>query len=180
MLPSATQFQHQRLNPNQDEALVAGNWLAASEWVEKETNHAFLKGDRVQFLDCWRSRVVLWPVPLVAVTAVSYVDADGVTQTVDPSLYSVSTATRPGELRFKSTFTRPELGDVPAPITISLEAGYPDPESDAPPTLLAAVRILASQLFENREAAAPVALHEVPMGVRRLLEINRFVRLEGE
>lgn len=174
-----SQKDYQRIYGTADDDTITANIAAASDWVERETNHAFVASNHVRILDGWRTQVALWPVPLVEVTSVTYVDQDGVTQTVDPASYAITTTTRPGVLRFKATFDRPGLGDVPDPIHIAYRTGY-DTYTDAPQTLLAAVRILASHLYENREAAAPVTLHDVPMGVKRLIEIHRFPTVEGE
>ncbi len=161
-----------------DEA--AQNLAIACEWVERETNQAVPLSRRTLTLDAWPAGdLKLWPVPLASVEDVAYDDADGVEQTLPASSFQVLRHRRPGVIRLKPGVDRPQLADTPGSVRIAYTVGHAD-VGQAPATLLAAVRILASHLYEEREIVSPTQLHEVPMGVRRLLDLNRFVRLEGE
>lgn len=46
-----------------------------------------------------------------------------------------------------------------------------------PPTVKAALLMLVGHLYENREALAPLQLHQVPFGVQCLLDIDRIIPL---
>ncbi len=180
-LSLSSQKKFQRVCGQGDDDDIGWNLLAAADWIERETNHAITATSRTRSLTCWPGGrdVLLWPIPLIEVSAVTYLDDNGSVQAVDPADYRLDNVTKPGRFRFASTFASPTLGESANPINVTYRAGYDDP-ADAPPTLLAAVRILASTLFENREATAPVALSVVPVGVQRLLDLHRFPRLEGD
>ena len=178
----AQQMAFQRLDWGADffdDKTVRDNLRAAVEWVERDTNAAVLPATRtVRIAPCTRS-ITLWPVPLLEVVGVAYVDGNGVAQVLDPADYQVVADERPGRVEFRCGHQWPAMANVARPITVTYRIGYTD-LSLIPATLIAAVRILASHLYENREAATVVQLHDVPMGVQRLLDLHRFVRLEGE
>lgn len=156
------------------------NLAVALDWIERETQRAVKLTNRTAHVEaCQNGPIELWPVPLAEVTSVTYLDVAGVVQTLNPSSYVVDTHHTPGLFRFRDGFERVAMSKATArPITINYTVGYADLQN-APATLIAAARILASGLYENREPSAPVQLHEVPMGVRRLLDLNRIPRLEG-
>ena len=192
----AQQMAFQRLDWGADffdDKTVRDNLRAAADWIERDTNRAVFAGARTKRLPhrCGHlghgghhehqgaRSITLWPTPLLEVVAITYLDPAGTLQPLDPADYEAVTDEEPGRVEFRNGFNWPATSDVARPVTITYRSGYAD-VALIPPSLLAAVRILASHLYENREAATVVQLHEVPMGVQRLLDLHRFVRLEGE
>ena len=89
---------HSRVDIPDDDALIASLILAAREWVEGQTHRALL----TQTWDCkfdeWTMEgsdyVLRLPLaPLQSVTSVTYIDGDGVSQTLSSSLYQVVAST---------------------------------------------------------------------------------------
>lgn len=95
--------------------------------------------------------LVLMCPPVVSVESVQYLDDANVLQTLDPVNYDVDIAgnDRPAiSLAYSQTW--PVLRHHPAPVTINYTAGY---AADAcPAVLIDAVRMIAQDLYENREA----------------------------
>ncbi|MEM7806497.1 MAG: hypothetical protein AAF561_00110 [Planctomycetota bacterium] len=160
---------------------AAENLVVAIEWIEAETNRMLPLTSRTVSFDQWPTgRVTLWPCPLHDIEAVRYLDTSGNEQQLFEPEFRAAVRRSPGWIELgNGALPSLYLGNVTERVWIDYRVGHAN-LAEAPPTLLAAARILASGLYENREPSSPVQLHEVPMGVRRLLDLNRIVRLEGE
>jgi len=107
--------------------------------------------------------------PLQSVTSITYVDNAGDTQTWSSSLYTVDTASDVGRVRPIYNEDYPSSRGYTDDVVITFISGYGDASSDVPDTALTAIKLLASNWFENRESNAPIALHEVPMALQTLI-----------
>lgn len=90
--------------------------------------------------------------PLQSVVGVTYLDGDGVEQTLDPSAYQVFAAGTPGTIRPAyntswPTSIRPGAGAV----SVRFVAGYDDP-ADVPAPIRQWVKARAGFFYENRES----------------------------
>lgn len=116
---------------------------------------------------CWT--LELERPPVTSVTSIQYVDTDGVTQTLSPSLYQVDIYSSPARITPAYgqvwPWTRPQMNAV----IVSYVAGYASPDL-VPGPIRRAIALLAAHLFENREAVivGPGAI-EMPLSVRDLL-----------
>jgi uncharacterized phiE125 gp8 family phage protein len=108
---------------------------------------------RHAYKDCetgWTIRVPKWP--LQAVSAVTYLDVQGATQTLATASYLVDSVRRPGRLFPAYGLEWPETYDVPNAVSITFTAGFG--AADAVPRLLRqVVKLLAAHDYENREPA---------------------------
>ena len=116
--------------------------------------------------------IVLPRTPLLSVEAVRYYDAQGVQQTVSPTLYSVDTFNTPGAVILGSDFTRPEL---PAKyradaVSIDFTAGL----DTSPARARQAVKILASHLYDNQGAISFSNPADLPHSLKSLLHSLRI------
>jgi uncharacterized phiE125 gp8 family phage protein len=106
--------------------------------------------------------------PLQSVTWVKYTDDEGVTTTVDSSLYVVDTYAEPGVVMPKAGESWPSFSPAAAnPIVVRYVAGYGDAE-DVPSLLKRAMKLLIGHWYENREAtvvAAGTVATELPLAV---------------
>lgn len=110
--------------------------------------------------------------PVRSVASVKYIDPDGVEQTLDPSAYVVQ-----GDIiSCAHGVTWPGLRSERENIRIRYDAGYPDtvgdtPKSTVPPPVVAAIKLMIGDLFENRASVAPGARPKIDMSttVERLL-----------
>jgi uncharacterized phiE125 gp8 family phage protein len=87
---------------------------------------------------------------LQSVDAVKYIDASGVTQTLDPSAYVVDSISEPGVLTPAPGTYWPDTQNRTNAVQISFTAGYGD-ASDVPAGIKAWILLRVGSLFENRE-----------------------------
>jgi hypothetical protein len=118
-----------------------------------------------------------WPVVLpradvIAVTAITYVDVDGTTRTLDPSAYQVVTGA-PGFVLPAYGLSWPSTRYQPESVTIDFTAGYGDTAADVPNVAKSAIKLLLGHLYENREATvtSSIGLREAPLGVKTLVAL---------
>ncbi len=110
--------------------------------------------------------------PVRSVTSVKYIDQDGAEQTLDPVSYAVL-----GDIiACAHGVSWPSVRSERESVRIRYEAGYPDtdddePKSTVPAPVVAAIKLMIGDLFENRASVAPGARPKVDMSttVERLL-----------
>lgn len=124
----------------------------------------------------FRVELPLSPVTAAAsVVSITYVDANGATQTLDPSQY-VAIVDGPVpyiEPVFGVTWPIPRL--QPACITIRFKAGYSTPGGTPEPVRMA-ILMLAGHFYNNREATSGDMI-ELPFGVEALISPFRQSRI---
>lgn len=118
--------------------------------------------------------------PLRSVTSITYVDTNGVSQTLSSSKYTVDTASEPGRIVPIYQETWPSTrGQIDA-VTVRFVAGYApgasasppvdaDYQLNVPPMIKAAIKLIVTDLYENRSDEEPVAITKLPNGVEALL-----------
>lgn len=98
--------------------------------------------------------------PLISVTSIKYIDANGVEQTFDAASYHVVGANggQPARIQCRKGVSWPViLRTWPEPVTVRFVAGYVD-TSDSPPTgevpaaIIAAMKLTLGHLYANRES----------------------------
>jgi uncharacterized phiE125 gp8 family phage protein len=103
--------------------------------------------------------------PVQAVSSVQWLGADGTTNTIDPTTYTLDTAGRPPRLTPTATQFWPSNALVPqAGVIVTLTAGYTT-VAGIPPTLRQAMLLAIGEMYENRErtmADARIAVKELP------------------
>jgi len=126
------------------------------------------------------------PAPLVSVNKVTYVDSDGVSQTLydttsSPQVSSdvfqvVGLYTSGMDVNYKPYITLddgqawPSTKTQAEAVTVTVTAGY----ATVPENVKYAVLLLVNHLYENREASITgVSVEELPMGFHELLNVNR-------
>lgn len=120
--------------------------------------------------------------PVVSVEAVTYIDTDGIEQTVDEADYTLRTDSLGSYVEFGCEYSFPSLNSANAAVSVEFVAGYPvtDGAWTGPAAIKHAIMLLVAHWFENREAvltgqsAAAVAL---PLGVDALLAPYRRIHI---
>ena len=198
--------QHLRLDFPDDDTLIPIYITAARQWAEKYTRRAFfnqtwtLNLDHFPFFNCastlpTRSRhdwiywegyfdgiMIRLPRPTcVSVTRITYVDLTGTTQTLDPSTYSVDITSEPARIiPAQGQFWPYTQAYLPGSVQITFVAGsYGDGEevNNCPQTVVAAVLLMLTNLYENRssvELGQGLNVAQMPMGAKMLLDTERF------
>ncbi len=133
--------------------------VAAREHVEQITWRALVTQTWDQFFDCFGQRLWLRMPPLATsnpITSVKYTDNDGTTQTVSSSIYE--TGNQDGVPFVRPAFNQDWPSDIrshPDSVVVRTIVGYgstsgtPD---DVPEPLRHAIKLLAGDMYENRES----------------------------
>lgn len=149
------------------DALIGSYIPAARAMVENYTGHVLV---RREFTEEWRSFTTHFELnrrPIVEVTEVAYVDADGVAALYAGFVTSLSrTAARVHPARDGSWPTLGLHGVVSVTYTAGYEAG------EEPEVLLHAMRLLIGSWFENRSAVGQ-SVSEIPFSVLALCDQYR-------
>jgi len=133
---------------------------AAREYVERRTGRAILDQTWSYYLNEWPDgNEILLPYPnliwTVADSYIKYTDSDGTVHTFEnagPTYdYDVDTNSEPGRIVLKYGESWPSDTLQPMnPIHIYYDCGWTDPE-DVPAMLKAAILLVTSDMYENRE-----------------------------
>lgn len=162
-------------NGHPDDDLVAGLISAAREWCENFTGQILAGTDYELRLDAFTDEIQLQAQPVREVTEITYVDADGAPQILDPAAYELSPDPFAPTLTAATTNGWPEGTDV----RIAFTAGYL-PEADStglpfvPASIRAAILLIIGHLYANREETTAAAVEHLPMGVKSLLRPYRI------
>lgn len=161
-------------------ATIAALISTAREMVEDFTGRALLTTQFLCVASDFAGGEITWHgneltldrSPLVSVQSVSYIAEDATTPTtMDAADYTAITTTTPGRVLFLGDL--PALADRPDAVRVAFTAGASDP-TNIKAGLRHAVLLLVAHLYENRAAALPQSMNELPLGVRHLLESHRI------
>jgi uncharacterized phiE125 gp8 family phage protein len=177
---------HLRVTGNDEDGLIAGYILAAREFVENSTHRRLVTQTLDYTIDdgwpCviargyYRSRIELPVQPVASVTSITYVDADGASQTLAVDQYVVRTDGPVPFIEPAYGATWPGVRCQSAAITVRFIAG--SAVAEVPNPLLQAIRLLVAHADANREAiASSGTFTEVPLGVEAFLSPYRYTRM---
>ena len=169
--------RHLRVDGNDDDLAIGTLIDAATGRLEEETYRQLVSAT-------WRMRLDEWPcdpddgillprAPLQSVTSISYVDLNGVTQTVPTSVYVVAPDREPGEIRLKYGQVWPFARNEPNAITIDFIAGY-GAASAVPGLLKSAILLMVGDWFENREDSISGTISKIPTGAQRIIDLYQL------
>lgn len=158
--------------PHPEEALITALIMAARQHVEQATARALVTQTLEARWDAWDDVLMLPRAPVQSVTSITYVDDAGASQTLAGSGYRVDVGSLVPRITPAFGQSWPSAQSVTGAIAVRFEAGY-GAASAVPAALKAAILLLVSHLYENRNAAAERALTEVPLGVAALLSPYR-------
>jgi uncharacterized phiE125 gp8 family phage protein len=119
--------------------------------------------------------------PIQSVDSITYVDADGNTQTLATDAYRLTgVGAWLTEIAPAFGTSWPATRCEREAVKVTFTAGYGDDIDSLPASILQAIRLIAAHLFENREAVALFersgAFLELPMGARDLLRPIKVYR----
>lgn len=141
---------HMRISHDDDDGYIATLIAAARDYLQSVCNKTFytttytLKLDKFPLDD-----YIDMPMPpLVSVTGVSYVDAEGATQTFSSGSYTVDTYPHPGRIYVDRSVGWPTTYDQRNAVTIVYVAGY----ATVPDNIKHAMLLLVAEWYEHRES----------------------------
>lgn len=162
---------HLRLDDEADKAYVEALIVAAREYAEQATGRALITQTWQLKIDDF-PRIITVPNPPLQSATITYVDANGDTQTLATSVYTVNTTAEPGRIYEAYNQTWPSVRDQEDAVTVTYVAGYTS-ASAVPQTIKAAMLQYIDYLFGlGRSAVAEKPLSSAPMSVDALLGMN--------
>lgn len=105
--------------------------------------------------------------PLISVQSIQYIDANGDTQTMSPSIYQVDSDSEPARIIPVQGQQWPATQFGPGAVTILFNAGYASPDQ-VPPAMAQAIRMLVAHWYVNREQVIDGRFGPTPNGVDAL------------
>ena len=172
---TADQKTHMRVDSSTEDTYIAGLVLVAAGYVERTTRSVLMQRTFTGYLDQWPAESILLPrFPLSTVASVTYTDSAGSEATLSTGIYTADSSTPPRIYR-KNGQSWPSLyGETHQDVKVTCTLGYAANAAatgDIPAELIQGVKLMASHLFEHREAVEVGAMpNEVPFAVRALLE----------
>jgi uncharacterized phiE125 gp8 family phage protein len=138
---------HLRIDIDDDDILLQAAIASASEVAREYFRRENTRSTWLQTFDRWENDLVLRKKPLSAVEAITYIDPDGVTQTLSTSVYEVVTNRLPGMVRRKFGQSWPAVRAHPDVITVRYVAGY----TVVPELQKAFIKCVVGVFYEFRE-----------------------------
>ncbi len=169
-----------RVQFDDEDDLIGALVLAATDQVQANTQRRYMPQSLQWILQDWGDHMVLPVAPggdsqWIEITGVSYVDENGATQTLDPSIYWARPHGDTLRLVLQWYQIWPWLGDGPDRVVISFDITE---DSVASPMAKHACKLLVSHWYENRDAVVGVDNRDsstpLPFGVEALLSPERW------
>jgi uncharacterized phiE125 gp8 family phage protein len=168
-----------RVDFDDDDALIAALITAAREYVESYTCRALMTQTYRMTLDAFpddNGPIYIPAPPLQQVTSVTYVDVNGVTQTMTKDVnFFLDSDSEPARICIMPGTTWPTTKVRANVVTINFVAGYQD-AGQVPNSIVLAMRLLVSHWYENRDIMVDGRLSETPFAVNALLDPFRVWR----
>ena len=180
---------HLRVDVSDDDTLITSLIKSARLWCETQCGRAFISQQLRLSLDGFPADIgdfydvetaillargcrILLPRPkLISVDSITHVDANGVTQTLDPSSYQADLEDEPGAVlpAVSGYWPVTQYGKVNA-VQITYTAGYGPAASDVDERAKIAIKLLVAHWYENREAVLTGTVSkEIELGLERVL-----------
>lgn len=145
------------------------------EKAESFTGRAFITQTWDRKYDCGFPDVIELPKPPVqSVTSITYVDTNGITQTLSPSLYVVDKPTGPYAMpaRIVPAYGTawPQTRDMPSAVTVRFVCGYGDDAESVPASIRQAITMgVCTHLAITENVVVGTIASVVPMSGEHLL-----------
>jgi uncharacterized phiE125 gp8 family phage protein len=167
---------HSRIDSPDDAALVQRYIKAARNWCEKFLGQAMVNTTYDLTLDQFPGWAIRLPIcPLVSITSITYIDGNGVSQTIDSADYIGDTKGKPARITPAVGEAWPSTQDRMNAVTVRFVAGQGTAAANVPDHWRQAVQLLAAHWYENREAALIGTISkDLEFGVQSLLWTDRI------
>ncbi len=140
----------------------------ARQSLEEMTWSAFVTQTWDQWFDGFANPLKLSKPPVASITAVTYTDTAGASQTLASSVYELGDDNGIGIVRLQYNQQWPSTRAVPDAVKVRFDSGKA--VADVPAGIKLAIKQLAAHLFENRESVVlGETVSTVPMAVKTLI-----------
>lgn len=158
-----------RVDAAEADSYLDGLIVAARRHVEAFTRRRLITQTVRLTCDGFRPLHPLPVAPVQSVSAVTYLDGAGATQTLASSAYRLVASREPPALSAVYGTTWPPVRADHDAVAIDLVVGYGDAGSDVPADIRLAMQHLIAHWYDNREAVAVGGAVAMPLSVRDLL-----------
>lgn len=153
---------HLVIEHTDDDAVLSQILAAATAYVEQNSGRQLVNATQTlatrrfplqgESGGCsWMGGFLLPRSPLVSVTSITYIDTDGVTQTLDASEYRVSVRAIPGRVEPAWNTAWPACRDQAESVVVTYVSGYGDDGSAVPAMAKQAILLLSGTMYRLRE-----------------------------
>lgn len=180
---------HLRVDFSTDDTLITTLIWVATEYAEKRLGRALTSQTWDLYFDSFEEALeededydsiyIPYP-PLQSISYIKYYDTDNVLQTWSSANYDVDIISEPGEVVLTSSASVPGTYDRPNAVNIRFVAGYGSASTYVPETIRAAIKLLISHFYENREGIVTgqgiAAQIDIPKSIEHLfgmLSVNK-------
>lgn len=148
-----------------DDALLEGFRSAAHGYAEHYAGRSFGSQTLELALDEFPAGAIELPRgPVTAITSVKYIDEAGVEQTISNTLYTLD------DYNLDAWVVPAFDTEWPTPMAVANAVKVRYVAGSLPGAVRSAMLLTVGHLYSNREASAPTALQELPLGVKSLLD----------
>lgn len=147
---------HLRVTASSEDTLITGYLAAATAWIERYTGRKLAAAAVTETFTAFGDYIELSVGPVNSITSVTYLDAEGDSQTL------ADTRLQDGKI-YKPLTGWPSILQY-STITVVYNAGY----ATTPKELEQAQLLLVGHFYQNREAVSTDRLAQVPLAVEAL------------
>ncbi len=166
---------HLRIDDTESDALLEVYIKAARTKIEAILGRSLLTQTRAAYFDGFRDTLELDYPPLQSVTSITFLNEQGVTETLDPSVYRVVTENTVGRVELAFGASWPATYPVTNAVVVTYVAGYGSGPADVPEHLRLAMLHMVARWYENREPVVVGASATELDGVEERLCYDRLI-----
>jgi len=178
---------HTRIDQDTEDAVLEGYLAAAVDECARYMQIAISQQDYQARFDCWPCAMLWLPMsPIVAVSAVKYLDEAGDELTLSADDWSFERRPGGGFVYFASDYSFPTLAaDKLGAVRVNFTAGFDsddgssgdeDPELEMPAAIRQAVFLTFAHYYAHRESVDNGRTVPVPRGAEHLMDFHRVYR----
>lgn len=153
--------QHLRVDGSDDDALISSLIVAARQQAENETLRALCTQTRELVRDYFPHDFILRGAPIQSIVSVSFIDADGNDQVLDPVDTLLDKDSEPGYLVPAYGRDWPETFPVPNAVRVRYICGYGS-AADVPQSIKQWMLLAIGAMYAQREAISDRPLSALP------------------
>lgn len=168
--------EHLRVDDADEDTLIQAYIDAATEQVQSFTSRQFVTATYDLFLDAFPKVIRIPRAPTQSVTSISYIDADGSSQTLGTAVYDTDFNSEPARVVEADGQSWPSIrGDINS-VTVRFVAGYGIADT-VPDRAKVAIKMLAADMYENRESKIVGTIIAENPAIERLLWSMRLLEI---
>lgn len=161
---------HLKVDTTADDDLITALIAAVRQSVERYCSLGLITQTVTEKYDRFSSNGFRLSVsPAIAISAVTYTDPAGATQTLSTDVYGLDVYSRPARIYLKENQVWPQTRLEPNAVTVVYTAGFGG-ASDVPGPIKSAMKLMLGDLYENREDTA----RTMPSASQRILDPYRI------